>query len=134
MCVKYKQLRVFFNGILFAHDVTVAMLVVLNKSISLLWELKPYCHGNSSTKTSIVLTTNTPPTWPPCRVVASQQILDSNRTIPRAIKCKCHGRIIEILDIYIYLNLFSFQLRPIYSYFFRKFHIILLSFLNVIPG
>ena len=101
MCVKYKQLRVFFNGILFAHDVTVVMLVVLNKSISLLWELKPYFHVNSSTKTAIVLTTNTPPTWPPCRVVASQEILDSNRTIPRTIKCKCHGRIIEILDIYI---------------------------------
>ena len=32
-----------------------------------------YFRVTSSRKNSIVLTTNTPPTWPPCRVVASQE-------------------------------------------------------------
>ena len=42
----------------FAHDVTAAMLVVKNKSISLLWELNSNFHLNSLRKNSIVLTPN----------------------------------------------------------------------------
>ena len=34
---------------------------------------KPYFHVNSSRKNSILLTTNTPPTWPPCCIVANQE-------------------------------------------------------------
>ena len=51
----------------FARDVTAAMLDDQNKSISLLWELKLYFHVNSSRKTSY-------PTWPPCHVVANQEL------------------------------------------------------------
>ena len=37
---------------------------------------KPHFYVNSSRKNYIiVLTTNTPPTWPPCHVVASQKLL-----------------------------------------------------------
>ena len=35
---------------------------------------KPYFHVNSLRKNSTVLTTNTPPTWLPCHVVASQEL------------------------------------------------------------
>ena len=34
---------------------------------------KPNFHVNSSRKNSIVLTTNTPPIWPPCHVIVSQE-------------------------------------------------------------
>ena len=42
----------------FTRDVTAAMLVVKNKSISLLWATKLYFHVNSSRKYAIVLTRN----------------------------------------------------------------------------
>ena len=34
---------------------------------------KSYFHVNSSRKNSVVLKNNTPPTWPPCHVVAIQE-------------------------------------------------------------
>ena len=34
---------------------------------------KPNFHVDSSRKNSIVLTTNTPPIWPPCHVIVSQE-------------------------------------------------------------
>ena len=34
---------------------------------------KPNFHANSSRKNSIVLTTNTPPIWPPCHLIVSQE-------------------------------------------------------------
>ena len=40
-----------------------------------------YFRVNSSRKNSIVLTTNTPPTWPPCHVVASHEYDDTHNTI-----------------------------------------------------
>ena len=36
---------------------------------------KLYFHVNSSKTNSVVLTTNTPPTWPPCHVAASQEFV-----------------------------------------------------------
>ena len=47
----------------FTRDVTAAMLVVKNKSISLLWATKLYFHVNSSRKYSVVLTRNMA-AWP----------------------------------------------------------------------
>ena len=38
---------------------------------------KLYFRVNSSRKSSIVLPTNTPPTWPPCHVVASQELTNT---------------------------------------------------------
>ena len=38
---------------------------------------KLYFRVNSSRKSSIALTTNTPPTWPPCHVVASQELTNT---------------------------------------------------------
>ena len=53
----------------FAHDVTAVMLVVKNKSISLLWELNSNFPLNSLRQNSIVLTSN----MTPCHVVANQE-------------------------------------------------------------
>ena len=52
----------------FARDVTAAMLVVKNKSLSLLGT-KLYFHVNSSRKKFYCR----PPTWPPCHVFANQE-------------------------------------------------------------
>ena len=72
----------------FARDVAAAMLVVKNKSISLLWEqtflgTKLYFHVNSSRKIILFW----PSTWPPCHVVANQkwESVDS-------AKCRPHWR------------------------------------------
>ena len=54
----------------FARDVTVAMLVVKNKSVSLRWELNSIFMQILQKK--IVL--YWPPTWPPCHVVANQEL------------------------------------------------------------
>ena len=48
------------------------VLVIRTKHFSPLGTM-PYFHVNSSRKNSILLTTNTHPTWPPCHVVANQE-------------------------------------------------------------
>ena len=75
----------------FVCDVMAAMLVVCKgeeqKHFSSLGT-KPHFYVNSSRKNYIiVLTTNTPPTWPPCHVVASQKLLRYASMITEQTKC-----------------------------------------------
>ena len=76
MSASRENVRYFKNYWWFVRDVTAAMLVVCwwseQKLFSPLGTI-PYFHVNSSRKNSIVLTTNTHPTWPPCHVVANQE-------------------------------------------------------------
>ena len=76
MSASRENVRYFINYCWFALDVTAAMFVVCwwseQKHFSPLGTM-PYFHVNSSRKNSIVLTTNTHPTWPPCRSVANQE-------------------------------------------------------------
>jgi len=76
MSASRENVRYFKNYCWFAREVTAAMLVVCwwseQKHFSPLGTI-PYFHVNSSRKNSIVLTTNTPPTKPPCHVVANQE-------------------------------------------------------------
>ena len=57
----------------FARDVTAAMLVVKNKSISLLWEQNSIFMQILREKFLLFW----PPTWPPCHVVANQEYGDA---------------------------------------------------------
>ena len=76
MSASRENVRYFINYCWFALDVTAAMLVVCwwseQKHFSPLGTI-PYFHENSPRKNSILLTTNTHPTWPPCHVVANQE-------------------------------------------------------------
>ena len=76
MSASRENVRYFINYCWFALDVTAAMFVVCGwseqKHFSPMGTM-PYFHVNSSRKNSIVLTTNTHPTWPPCHVVANQE-------------------------------------------------------------
>ena len=79
---KYKQHN-FFNycsGFYcsFARDVTAAMLVVKNKTVSLRWELNSIFMQILRNK--IVL--YWPPTWPPCHVVANQEFWQLGDFVP----------------------------------------------------
>ena len=67
-----KFTELFFSHIFncwFASDVTAAMLVVKNKSISLRWEMDSILMQISAEKFLLYW----PPTWPPCHVVANQE-------------------------------------------------------------
>ena len=60
---------------------------------------------NSSRKSSIALTTNTPPTWPPCHVVASQELTNT-----------CGELLIVLFLRMLLLYHFLYQLCTIFLY------------------
>ena len=76
----------------FARDVTVAMLVVKNKSISLLWELNSIFMEILWEKTLLYW----PSTWPPCHVVADQEFCDTTTKFPAKWRLR-NGRTNSIL-------------------------------------
>ena len=71
------------NNCWFARDVTVVCWWSETKSVSLLWELNSI-FMYILRKNSVVLTTNTIPTWPPCDVVASQEFLSERLACERS--------------------------------------------------
>ena len=76
----------------FACDVTTAMFVVKNKSISLLWKLNSIFMEILWEKTLLYW----PSTWLPCHVVANQEFRDTTTTFP-AKWCLRNGRRNSIL-------------------------------------
>ena len=76
----------------FACDVTTAMFVVKNKSISLLWKLNSIFMEILWEKSLLYW----PSTWPPCHVVANQEFRDTTTTFP-AKWCLRNGRRNSIL-------------------------------------
>ena len=67
LCLKQSKQAFTILNCWFARDVTVAMLVVKNKSIPPLGT-KLCFHVNSSRKETLLFR---PPTWPPCHVVTN---------------------------------------------------------------
>ena len=70
-------------------DVTAAMLVVKNRSISLLWELNSISMLILREKKNILFTHSA---WPPCHVVANQEY---HNNIPKAF---CVNYALEFYD------------------------------------
>ena len=66
---------------------------------------KLYFRVNSSRKSSIALTTNTPPTWPPCHVVVSQELTNT-----------CGELLIALFLRMLLLYHFLYQLCTIFLY------------------
>ena len=68
-------------------------------------ETKLHFRVNSSRKRSIALTTNTPPTWPPCHVVANQELTNT-----------CGELLIALSFCMLLLCHFLYQLCTIFLY------------------
>ena len=87
------------------------VLVVKNKKHFSPLGTKLYFHVNSSKKNSVVLITNTPPAWPPCHVVASQEFVSELTRLWKELECLSESRFKSRLQNSSYFCVFKYTVR-----------------------